>query len=101
MALSPAQRSALFEALESRSWFYRESFIYAPNQTMWLLVAEPWQADLAEFHERMAGRKERIIKNAGFHDNQEQHKNVVSDITSLIESIESLLPPVAVNEDIV
>lgn len=99
MALSHEQREALLDNLEARGWFYRENFIYAPNQTMWLLATEPWQGDLAEFHERMVGRKQRVIKNAGFHDNQEQHKNVVDDTASLIAAIENILQEEALNKD--
>ena len=99
MPLTPEQRQGLLRALEARGWVYREGLIYAPNQTLWLYATEPWQEDLTDFHERMVGRKQRIIKNVAYHDDQEQHKNAIADTDSLIAALESVLQKEVTNKD--
>jgi hypothetical protein len=91
MKLAAEDRDSLLKALERKGWLWNGDFIYASHKTMWLLGADPWQGDLKDFHERMSGRVERIIRNKDYHDDAQQHQHCVDDTESLIATLEELL----------
>jgi hypothetical protein len=84
MPLTESQRNRLFEELDKIGWRKRDNFLYAPNETVWLLVSEPWSGDLLDFHERMIGRLERIKNNGG-------RNNADDDVTGLIQVLKAML----------
>lgn len=91
MPLDSEKRQALFKTLENKGWCWRNEFIYAPNETMWLLGSNPWQNDLLDFHESMIQRMQRIIQNREYHDDKSQHSKMVEDVESLVDAIQELL----------
>lgn len=91
LSLTDQQRVALLAALESRGWLWRDAFIYAPQGTLWLLGADPWGGDLAEFHERMCGRLQRNVQAAAEYDNPQDYRNLVDDTSSLVEALAALI----------
>jgi hypothetical protein len=58
--LTPTQKENLFAALLERGWTWREDFIFAPHESIWLAKERPWEHDLADFRERMEARLARI-----------------------------------------
>jgi len=84
MPLTREQTEQLFAALLERDWKRKGDFIYAPHESMWLLMDSPWQGDLADFIERMEGRVSRIAQNQG---DCEQSLN---DTRSLLAALRSL-----------
>jgi hypothetical protein len=62
--LDETSRLRLLDTLIADGWTSEGDFIYAPRRTMWLLRSSPWEGDLAEMHERMQGRLDRIRTNA-------------------------------------
>jgi len=91
MTLLAEERDSLLKALEQRGWLWEGDFIYAPHKKMWLLGANPWQGDLADFHERMSARAERLIQQKSFYDDPLEHRQVVEDTESLVRTLEELL----------
>jgi hypothetical protein len=91
MPLSDAQRLELLAALEKIGWHYKEQFIYAPNETMWLLVSCPWTEDLPDFFERMKGRLSRIQNNKGSPAAIVEYQKGVDDVTGLIEVLRKMV----------
>ncbi len=82
-------RKPLLKALENRGWFWEDDIIYAPHKCLWL-DKNPDFRELAEFHERWQARVERIIKMKLFHDDPQQHQQVVEDNQSLVSALEEL-----------
>ena len=91
MPLTEPQRTSLFAALESRGWQWREQFIYAPHDTMWLSGSQPWVGDLSEFHERMCGRLHRNEQSGWAYPQASDHEHLVADTRSLVEALSDLL----------
>lgn len=91
MPLNNQQREGLLKMLEAKGWFWRDDFIFAPNETMSLHGATPWDKNLPDFYERMVGRKQRIIKNKAYHRDETDHKKVVDDVSSLVDVLEELI----------
>jgi hypothetical protein len=58
--LTSEESVALFAALEDRGWRWKDDFIYAPHETMWLMRRYPWSGDLQDFIARMRGRLGRV-----------------------------------------
>lgn len=91
MPLDSWERQGLLKALEEKGWFWRGEFIYARNETMWLLGSEPWHSDLSSFRESMVSRMDRVIRNQERHDDRVKHVKIVEDISSMVDAIEVLL----------
>jgi putative SOS response-associated peptidase YedK len=90
-SLSDQQREALFAALLSRGWHWRDGSIYAPHGTMWLLGTQPWRGDLRDFHARMTGRLRRNQMARWMYERESDHQNLVSDTRSLVQVLADLL----------
>ncbi|MCD6048920.1 MAG: hypothetical protein K0Q55_323 [Verrucomicrobia bacterium] len=88
--LSPVQRDRLFRDLERIDWQRRDDFLYAPGGTMWFSLAEPWQGDLADFHERMAGRLQRI-QNLRERHSESDFQKLTTDVTGLIKVLHTMI----------
>ena len=84
MPLSDVQKQTLFSLLEKSGWNWRDDSIYAPNETMWLDRESPWSGDLADFYDRMCGRRDRIANNAG------RDIDPTADTASLIAALETM-----------
>ena len=91
MPLTERQRQQLFSTLESNGWQWRDGFIYAPNDTMWLQGASPWGDDLREFHDRMNGRLQRNESHGWMYVDARDHENLVADTRSLVEALATVL----------
>jgi hypothetical protein len=91
MPLDEVQKKTLFDSLQERGWHWREDFLYAPNESMWLLKSQPWIEDLQNFHERMIGRLERIQRNRNTHKTEAEYKNVFNDTAGLIEVLKKMV----------
>jgi hypothetical protein len=91
MPLSELEKAELFSGLKIRGWTWREAFIYAPHGTMWLLGSEPWVGDLSEFYERMLGRLERNNQVGWMHEDMADHRDLVADTKSLVETLAEML----------
>ena len=56
----------------------------APHDTMWLNRDTPWVDDLADFYDRMCGRRDRIENNRGTERDVEP---AISDVGSLVAAL--------------
>ena len=65
--------------------------MYAPYETMWLLISEPWIGDLQNFHHRMVGRLQRAKNLRAYRSESDQQKGV-NDMTGLIQVLHTMLP---------
>jgi hypothetical protein len=83
MALSEAQCRRLFDELEKIGWCRRNDSLYAPQATMWLSLSTPWTGDLQDFHERMHGRLERVVKMCSH--------AAVDDVRGLVQVLDMML----------
>jgi hypothetical protein len=99
MALTETEKKQLFAELEARGWKWREGFIYAPHESMWLSAAEPWQGDLQEFHERMTGRLDRNAAAREIYEDEAEHRNLVSDTQGLVDTLADMLSASEVEPD--
>ncbi|MDR3415644.1 MAG: hypothetical protein P4L83_05615 [Nevskia sp.] len=63
---------------------WKKEFIYAPNETMWLSIAKPWEGSLSDFHGRMKARLERVERQRSHYESDVQHQDVVSDTRGLV-----------------
>jgi hypothetical protein len=90
MILTPIQCNRLFDGLEKLGWHRRDGFLYAPHETMWLLISEPWTGDLRDFHERMIGRLQRT-QNMREHRSETEHQKGVDDVTGLIQVLRAMI----------
>jgi hypothetical protein len=90
MELPEEFREPLIKELEKRGWFWRNEYIYAPNEMLWFSEFDHF-GTLSEFHERWSNRVQRIIKMKHCHDDPEQHRQVVEDNESLVSALEELL----------
>ena len=91
MPLTELQRKELLSGLEARGWTWRDGVIYAPHATMWLTGSHPWEGDLSEFHERMSGRLQRNIRARSIYKEEVDHRNLVADTNSLVETLTEML----------
>jgi hypothetical protein len=91
MALSEAQCGRLFDALEKIGWHRREDFVYAPHETMWLMVSQPWTGDLQDFHDRMVGRLHRIGGMQTFQRSQVDHQKAIDDVAGLVQVLQDMI----------
>jgi len=83
------QRLRLFDELNKIGWRLRDGFIYAPNETMWLLVTEPWTGDLQDFRDRMVGRLERLSNRRVDHPGAGARS--AADVTGLVGVLNTML----------
>ena len=90
MTLIETQCSRLFADLEKVGWHRRNGFLYAPYETMWLLISEPWIGDLQNFHHRMAGRLQRAKNLRAYRSESDQQKGV-NDMTGLIQVLHTMI----------
>lgn len=91
MGLTAEERDAFLKALERKGWSWVGEFIYAPHKSMWLLVADPWHGDMADFLERMLARAERLLQHRSHYDDPLWHQNIVGDTQSLVGTLRELL----------
>jgi hypothetical protein len=89
--LTELQKEQLFAGLVARGWIWREGFIYAPHGTMWLSGPHPWDGDLREFHERMAGRLQRNMQAGWMYENEADHRGLVEDTRVLVDTLAHML----------
>jgi hypothetical protein len=90
MNLKTQYRESLIKALENRGWFWRGDFIYAPHKMLWLHKNLEYGV-LEEFHGRWSERVQRITRMKSYHDDPQQHQQVVEDNKSLVSALEELL----------
>ena len=91
MELSEKDRITLLANLEANGWILENDFIYAPHKTIWFFGKSPWQGDLADFHERMAARLERLARNKHLHSDPQQHQNALEDTQHLVDVLEEMM----------
>jgi hypothetical protein len=84
-------RIALVSALETRGWFWENETLIAPNRTMWFSDFDCWVTDIADFHQRMKQRRDRIVRNREYHTDKRQHQNTVDDVEGLMCLIAELI----------
>jgi hypothetical protein len=84
------QCSRLFADLEKAGWHRRSGFLYAPYETMWLLISEPWTGDIQDFHDRMVGRL-RLVKNLRAYRSESDQQKGVNDMTDLIQVLHTMI----------
>jgi len=84
------QRSRLFADLEKAGWHRRSGFLYAPYETMWLLISEPWTGDIRDFHDRMVGRL-RGVKDLRFYRSESDQQKGVNDMSDLIQVLRTMI----------
>ena len=90
MTITKIQCSRLFDDLEKVGWHRRDGFLYAPHETMWLRIAEPWTGDLQSFHDSMV-RRLKGYHNLKAHQSESENKNGVDDVTSLIQVLHRMI----------
>ena len=90
MILTKTQCSRLLDGLEKVGWHRRGDFLYAPHETMWLLISEPWSGGLQDFHERMIGRLQ-LIKGMRTHQSVSEYQKCVDDVTGLIQVLTAMI----------
>src|SRR5262249_29012471 len=91
VGLTELQREQLFAGLEARVWAWHAGFIYAPHGTMWLSGLQPWDGDLREFHERMAGRLQRNTQAGWTYQDEADHRRLVADTRGLVDTLAETL----------
>jgi hypothetical protein len=91
MPLNEVQKKTLFSALQEKGWHWRENFLYAPHESMWLLGSEPWAEDLHSFCERMIGRLERIRRNRDTYKSDVDYGNVFNDTSGLVDALQKMV----------
>jgi hypothetical protein len=91
MKLSVEERAILVSKLCQTGWRQEGGSIYAPNGTIWFTSDDPWQGDLADFHERMIGRLERINNNKDHYPDPTDHEKIVSDTEAVVVSLAETL----------
>jgi len=91
MELSEKDRITLLANLEANGWIWENDFIYAPHKTIWFFGTSPWQGDLADFHERMAARFERLARDKRLHPDPRQHQNALDDTQNLVDILEEMM----------
>ena len=91
MALYEAQCRCLFDALEKIGWHRRDDFVYAPHETMWLMVSQPWTGDLQDFHDRMVGRLQRVSGMRALLRSDAEHQKGVDDVTGLVQVLRGMI----------
>ena len=91
MPLTELQKEQMFAGLADRRWIWREGFIYAPHGTMWLSGSRPWEGDLREFHERMAGRLHRNMQAGWMYEDEADHRGLVEDTGGLVDTLADML----------
>ena len=84
------QCSRLFTELEKAGWHRRSGFLYAPYETMWLLISEPWTGDIRDFHDRMVARL-RGINNLRACRSESDWQKGVNDMTGLIQVLHTMI----------
>jgi hypothetical protein len=84
MALTESECGRLLDALEKLGWHRRDNFLYAPHETMWLSIIQPWVDDgLQEFHDRMVGRLKRCRTFC--------NQNAVDDTAGLVRVLSEMI----------
>jgi hypothetical protein len=91
MELSEKDRMTLLANLVAKGWIWENDFIYAPHKTIWFFGMNPWQSDLADFHDRMAARVERLARNKHLHSDPQQHQNALEDTQNLVDVLEGMM----------
>jgi len=91
--MNDAEKNRLFDALEQARWSWRDGALYAPNGTMWLDGADPWNGDLRSFRDRMVGRVERIQRNlqGSSKEDADDNARALVDAAALVEVLNTLL----------
>jgi len=84
------QYSRLFAELEKTGWHRRSGFLYAPYETMWLLISEPWTGDIRNFQDRMASRLQGV-ENLRMYRSESDLQKGVNDMTDLIQVLHTMI----------
>lgn len=92
MKLDQHARQRLLEALNLNGWTIESDFVYAPRRTLWFLISDPWQGDLADMLERMQARLLRIVNIASTYPNPTSSQDAVDDTEDLINILRTLQP---------
>jgi hypothetical protein len=58
---------------------------------MWLSGLRPWDGDLREFHERMAGRLQRNTQAGWMYEDEADHRRLVADTRGLVDTLAEML----------
>ncbi|MGA9453415.1 MAG: hypothetical protein WBW41_18975 [Verrucomicrobiia bacterium] len=90
MILTKTQCNRLFDGLDKVNWHRRADFLYAPHETMWLLISEPSSGDLPDFQERMNDRLQ-LINGMRTHQSESEYQKCVVDVTGLIQVLHAML----------
>ena len=85
---------SLFQALEARGWGWENERLYAPKSTFWVEGTKGQSTPLGvllNMRERMTVALASLRANQPGHLSTEQHQDWVSDMESLVNTIEELL----------
>ena len=85
---------SLFHALEARGWVWENERLYAPNGTFWTQGTKSQSTPLGmllNMRERMKVALANLKANKPTHLNQKQYEDWLSDMGSLVNTIEELL----------
>ena len=85
---------SLFRALEARGWVWENERLYAPKSTFWVEGTKGQSTPLGillNMRERMTVALANLRANQPGHLNTEQHQDWVSDMESLVNTIEEFL----------
>ena len=85
---------SLFDALEAKGWVWESERLYAPNKTFWTEGTKNQNAPvetLLSMRERMKATLGNLRANKPMHLNTKQYHDWVSDLESLVSTIEELL----------
>jgi len=88
------ESGSLFDALESRGWAWEGERLYPPNRTFWA-QGTLWHKTAPGMHLNMYRSVKAALENnrsvKPTHWSAEQHCQWVSDMESLVDTLESLL----------
>ena len=85
---------SLFDALEPRGWVWEGERLYPPNRTFWTQGTKGQKTPpgmILNMHVRMKAALESNRASKPAHWSAEQHRDWVSDMESLVGTLESLL----------
>lgn len=89
-----SNHESLFYALEARGWIFADERLYSPKRTFWIEGTENQSTPLGmllNMGQRMKVVLENLRANKPAHLNSKQHQDWVSDMESLVNTIEAVI----------